>query len=67
MSDMRFVKTVGELRSALDGLDDLQPVGISYSEEGGPGDTLVVLSAPGGTDVRWVGIDYIPTDKLTKE
>jgi hypothetical protein len=53
--NMRLANTVGELRAALEGLDDSQPIDmLPYSEEDGAPKTLVVLDVPGGRDVRWV-------------
>jgi hypothetical protein len=65
--EMKLCKTVGELKAALNEIPDDLPIGISYSEEDGPGETLVVVNADHTKDEFWIGLDFITTDHLNEE
>lgn len=68
MVEMRNVRTVGELKELLKSYEDHQPIGLSYHQDEGIGETLVVMADDSHQkDVGWVGLEVFDTSDLTDD
>jgi hypothetical protein len=63
----RAVSTIGELQDAISHIRRDLDVGISYSNDDGIGETLVVTDEANNEIVLWIGMDLVATEEYEDE